>query len=113
MAFAAIQEILVQPQSLGEVYTAARDIAGPASYTGGQGNGQIISANAFGLLYIRAVTSAPDVDSTETWFVRVVPVGKGAQPTFRVRWYVISTGAEVGNGVNLSGGKVRYLVVGD
>jgi hypothetical protein len=113
MAITLVPELLVQPQSIGEVYVAGRDIAGPASYTGGAGNGQVISASMFGLLFVRLVTSAPDIDSSETYFVRVVPAGKGAQSTFRVRWYVLSSGAEVTNATNLSASKVRYLVVGD
>lgn len=113
MALTLIPELLVQPQSIGEVFVAARDIAGPVSYTGGTGNGQTISAQAFGLIFVRAVDSAPEVDSTETYYVHVIPVGKGAQATFRVRWYVLATNAEVTNGTNLSASKVRYLVVGD
>lgn len=109
---ATIQEILVQPQSLGEVFLASQPIAGPASYLGGAGNGQVLSAQAFGLLSIRLVI-AEDLDSTETWFVRVIQTGKGATKTFRARWFRIDTGAEVVNAVNLSGGSIRYVVIGN
>ena len=112
MAFAAIQELLIQPQPLGEVFLAGRGIAGPASYLGGAGNGQVISAQAFALLSIRFVV-AEDLDSTETYFVRVIQSSFGATKTFRARWYVLGTGAEVVNTTNLSASIIRYLAIGN
>lgn len=112
MVFATIQEVLVQPQSIGEVFVAARPIPGPASYLQGAGNGQVISAQAFALLSLRYVV-AEDLDNTETYFVRVIQTGSGATKTFRARWYVLATGAEVANATNLSASTVRYLCIGN
>lgn len=106
------QELSVQPQSLGEVFIASNVLAGPASYTGGAGNGQVISATMFGLLSIKFVV-AEDMDNTETYYVRVIQSQLGATKTFRARWYVIATNAEVANATNLSASRVRYEVIGN
>lgn len=110
MAFAPVQEVLIQPQSLGEVFIAARDLPGPASYV--NGTGQKISANAFALLSMR-LAHATAIDSTGTWYAQIQWPGPGAQTYFYARWYVLATGAEVGNGVNLSGGKIRFAAIGN
>ena len=107
MAIVTINEMLVQPQSLGEVFLASMPVAGPASYTRGSGNGQKVSANAFGLLSFRFVV-AEDIDNTETYVVRIVQAGKGATTFFRVRWYTLASGGatEVTNATNLSGSSI-------
>jgi hypothetical protein len=112
MAFQTVQEILVQPQSIGEVFVACRPIPGPLSYLGGAGNGQTISAQAFALLTVRYATQE-DMDQTETYYVRVIQTGTGATKTFRVRWYVLATNAEVANGTDLHLSSIRYLVIGN
>jgi hypothetical protein len=104
-----IQEMLMQPQSWGEVSAAMRRLSGPTSYA--NGTGQKISANAFGFNALRALFLGNSIDMTGTWFVRVQDIGDGAQPYFLVRWYVLATGAEVANTTNLSTGKIRYMGV--
>ena len=110
MAFATIQEVLVQPQSLGEVFLAVQPISGPVSYA--NPGGQVVSARAFGLLSARFVV-AEDLDNTFTYYVRVLQSGKGGTATFTLHWYVVATNAEVANAVNLSASSVRVMVIGN
>lgn len=110
MPFATIQEILVQPQSLGEVFLAAQPIVGPVSYI--NPGGQVVSAQAFALLSIRFAV-AEDLDNTFTYYVKVIQTGKGATKTITLHWYVVATNAEVANAVNLSGSTVRVMAIGN
>lgn len=109
---AIFQEMMVQPQSLGEVQLSVQSLPGPASYLGGVGNGQPIGATLMGMLQLRFVV-AEDLDSTETYFVRIIQASRGATKLFRSRWYVNATGAEVTNATNLSASFVRYLAIGN
>lgn len=42
-----------------------------------------------------------------TYIVRAIPSALGARATWKLRWYVVSTGAEVGNGVSLAAESVQ------
>lgn len=115
MVFAPIQEMLVQPQSLGEVFISARGLTGPTAYvnTGTfSTSGQVLSAPLFALLSIKfALCEA--LDSTGTYIVRVVQTLRGTTPSFTAHWYVLSTGAEVANNTNLSTSTARFVAVGN
>ncbi len=111
---AVLNEMLLQPQSLGEVFISGRDIPGPASYTTG---GVAISPQTFALLSFKFLI-CDHLDQTGTYFVKfVAPKG----PTFgsstasagKIVWYVASTGAQVAAATNLSTSSVRVLAIGN
>jgi len=102
-------QLLLQPQSLGEVFISARNIVGPSSYTTG---GVTISANTFAMLTLKILLS-DSLDSTSTYFVRFKNrVGAGS-PTMTVVWYVAATGAEVAATTDLSASSVRVVAIGN
>ena len=106
---ASINELLMQPSPLGELFTSARGVTGPASYTTG---GVTISANFFALLTIRwLVSSMTSADGL--YFLRFkIPLGPGF-PTATVIWCSMATGLEVGNGTNLSAETVKVQAYGN
>ena len=109
-----LNEMLIQPQSLGEVFLSAREVTGPASYVTG---GQPLSPQFFALLSFKVLISdhlSPD----GTYFVRfVAPAGStfgtSSATQAYMKWFVTSTGAEVGNGTNISTEKVRVVAIGN
>ena len=109
-----LNEMLIQPQSLGEVFLSARDVTGPTSYATG---GQVISPQLFALLSFKALISS-HLTPDGTYFVRFkAPSG----PTFgtstasqaKMVWFVTSTGAEVSATTNLSTEKIRVIAIGN
>lgn len=103
-------EVPIQPQSLGEVFLSAVDIAGPASYA--NPGGQVVSATKFAMLSgLRFVVAGISSDGLNTVYA-VSPAGR-ASPTVVLRWFVTATGAEVANGVNLSTKTVRVTAIGN
>jgi len=111
---AVLNEMLLQPQSIGEVFVSARDITGPASYTTG---GVTLSPQLFALLSFKILLT--DMTTPDgTYFARfTAPAG----PTFgtstataaKMKWFVVATGAEVAAAVNLSTEKIRVLAIGN
>jgi hypothetical protein len=51
----ALNEMLLQPSPLGEVFVSARDVQGPTSYTTG---GVTVSANGWAMLTLKALISS-------------------------------------------------------
>jgi hypothetical protein len=109
-----LNEMLIQPQSLGEVFLSARDVSGPASYTTG---GVTLSPQLFALLSFKILlTSMESPDGT--YFARfVAPAGStfgtSTATAAKMVWFVVSTGAEVAAAVNLSTEKIRVLAIGN
>lgn len=113
MAVTTIQEVPIQASPIGENFFAARDVSGPAAYAAGVGGGQVVSATFFGLLSGIRWAGSMGVSSDGNFLVEATtPTGSGAK-TIKLRWYVSTTGAEVGNGTNLSGSKCRIGVIGN
>lgn len=83
------------------------DHDGPASYTTG---GETITAISLGFKRILYVNASGIDDGSG--FTSVRHSTKKSQISFRLQWYVASTGAEVANATNLSARFVRLLVVG-
>lgn len=105
-----MNELLLQPTPLGEVFVAARDIPGPTSYTTG---GVTQSATAFALLSGIKVLLSSNVSQDGLYFARfLMPRGSGF-PTFTMQWFVSSTGLQVANGTNLSASSIRVLAFGN
>jgi hypothetical protein len=75
---------------------------GPASYS--QTTADPVTIPAF-QNYIDFVQG--DLTVSGTYYVRATPAAVGARASWKLRWYVTSTNAEVGNGVNLSGESVQ------
>lgn len=71
---------------------------GPSSYS--QATGDPLSLTAYER-YFDCVNETPQ-DPTGTYFAQARPTLAGARATWSLHWYVVSTGAEVANGVNLS-----------
>lgn len=101
----------VQPASgiCAELNIAIDDLSGPASYTTG---GVTVSASAFQLQKIKSVVfmgrSSDGLNS-----VKAVSPSPGSSVTsIKVLWFVEATGLEVGNGVNLSAKRIRYVAHG-
>lgn len=89
---------------LKEVYV---DVDGPSSYVA---DGQTINASDLGFSYILHASAGGSDNGDQ--FCAVGHASKGAVKSVKVAWFVMSTGAEVANGVDLSGRFVRVRVVG-
>lgn len=111
MAVTNINEIPIQPSPLGENFFTARDVNGPASYVAG--TGQSVASAFFGLPSGIRFASSMGVTSDGANLVEITTPAGSANKTIVLRWYVATTGAEVGNGVNLSAKKIRILAIGN
>lgn len=78
-----INQLLLQPSPLGEVFVSARDIAGPASYTTG---GVLVSANAFALLTIKLLVCTHLTPDGLYYPLFKMPRGAG-YPTATIVWF--------------------------
>ena len=107
---AVTQQLLLQPQSLGEVFIAARDLAGPASY---QTGGYTLSAKMFALQSFKVVWAAGLSYASGTYYARTLQAPGPGYPTITVKWYVTSTNAEVGANTDLSASKIRFVAIGN
>lgn len=86
---------------------AVIDHTGPKSYTTG---GQTLTASRYGLRSLDYVGGGISVSGT--YVARGKAVGKGNRTTYTLVWFVVSTGAEVGSGVDLSAETVKLFAVG-
>lgn len=68
------------------------------------------TGNQTGLRSIDAVITA--VSLSGTYFIEAQPSSIGPTKTWYLQWYLSSTGAEVGNGVDLSAEKTIITVIG-
>jgi hypothetical protein len=85
------------PDRIGKRLAFAGFGTGPTSYS--QATRDPVSINAF-QNYIDVLHGAITVSGTFT--VQPIPSGPGPRQTWKLRWIVFATGAEVANGVNLS-----------
>lgn len=84
------------------------DYTGPTSYV--NGTGDLLSPEAFGFNNNILFTTG---SITFDGLYEAVPQSGGlGYCKWYVRWYVISTGLEVGNGVDLSGSTCKLLAIG-
>ncbi len=105
----AITRVERQAHSFGDLNAAFYDITGPASYAA---DGQSITAADLGLKYIHFASSGGSDDGAQ--FTATSHLGNAGFPvtTVKIAWFVVGTGAEVANGVDLSARTVRVLVIG-
>lgn len=83
------------------------DHVGPASYSTG---GETITGSYYGLRSLDYVGGG--VSESGTYFVLGGPTAGGLRATQKLLWFIASSGAEVGEGTDLSAETVRILVVG-
>lgn len=94
-------------QTFGGMFWSPLDISGSASYVQG---GDTLSPPSFGFnSYIWSLTGG--VSQSGTYFVIGRALNSGYSQ-FQLVWYVSSTGAEVGAGVDLSAETVRVAAIG-
>lgn len=80
--------------------------SGPTSYSQTTGDPVTALPNTY-FDYI-----APTMTVSKTYEVRFFPSATNtSRATWTAKWYVISTGAEVGNGVNLSAESIQTLAI--
>lgn len=89
---------------LREVYV---DLDGPSSYAA---DGQVLNAADVGFRQIFHASAGGSDNGDQ--FCAVGHATKGPVTSVKVAWFVMSTGAEVANGVDLSARFVRVRVVG-
>lgn len=113
------------PDSWGAHKASFYPVQGPSSYTRlaipsppgvPVAGGQIVQAVSFGMkLFDKVIAGMTD---SGLYRVEAIPVSasnqfQGAQqPNYRLVWYVVATGAEVANAVDLSAEYVRALGIG-
>jgi hypothetical protein len=91
-----INEMLLQPSPLGEVFVSARDVAGPTSYTTG---GVTVSANGWAMLTLKTLIS-DHLSQDGLYYAKfIMPRGAG-YPTAKMLWYP-ATGSAPGVALNL------------
>lgn len=105
----ALQQMVMQPSPLGELFVSMADINGPASYTNGTGNA--VSPQNFGLQTFKFATGGISTDGTTGIEFKTIS-GPGATSII-ARFYVVSTGAEVANATDLSGKTFRVMALGN
>lgn len=104
-----LNQLILQPSPLGEVFVSCRDITGPALYTTG---GVQVSATAFALLTLKFLDTSM-LTASGTYFVRAKLPRGGGFPTATLVWYTASSGAEVANNTVLSAEFARILAFGN
>jgi len=111
MAITDINEMLMQPSPIGELFMSGAVLSGPASYPTG---GYLVSARLFGLLSKLTSFQPEDISYSGTYYIRALRTGTGTNAnTVLVKWYVFATNAEVANTTNLSAEKIRVIVLGN
>jgi hypothetical protein len=113
MAVTPIQEVLVQPQGIGEVFLSAITYITPSTaYV--TGTGYTVSARAFGMLSLRAVWMGSEVDTTKAYIGHPCLTAKsGGVTSFVLLIAVESTGAEYGGGAAVEGLYFRLVALGN
>ena len=108
----AINEMLLQPSPLGEVFAGGATLTGNANYQ--QATIYLTNARIFGLLSSIKFIFPESATISGTYFVRFFRTGTGTGvATVRNKWYVVATGAEVANATNLSTETIRVLAIGN
>jgi hypothetical protein len=101
---------IVQPATglAGGLNLAINDIPGPKAYITG---GVFVSASALGLASVKFV-SAMDESSDGVDFVRIISIPGQGSNRFKWQWFRVSDGAEIANGIDLSGKTMRVMGLG-
>lgn len=92
-----------------ELNFVADDYTGPVSYTT---NGVTVGASALGFPGGVYAVIPMDASVSGTYRLVITSVSGVRRSTVVIRWFVIATGLEVGNGTNLSAEKFRFVAWG-
>ena len=84
------------------------DHDGPTSYT--SPGGETITALSLGFKRVLAVFAMASDDGTQFAMARIA--AKKTATSFRLLWYLSTTGAEIANATNLSARSLKLLVIG-
>lgn len=103
----ALQQMVMQPSPIGELFMSAADIKGPNPYAAG---GVAISPQNFGLQSFKAVFGAA-AQSGNYYAIGRSIAGPGAS-SIKLQWFVVATGAEAG-AIDLSAETVRIVALGN
>lgn len=104
MALDIVEKLRNPAGTLTELYV---DVPGPAVYAA---DGQALTASDLGLRKILHASAGASDNGDQ--FCAVSHTSHSSVTSVNVQWFVSSTGAEVANGVDLSGRFVRVRVVG-
>lgn len=107
------------PMPMGVRKALVVELGGPSEYELGYDEGHVIDAQQFGMGFIDGVMPLSESYSG-TYLIRPRATTVDAAPSanlgagryYYLRWYTISTGAEVADETDLSGEKVRVLIIG-
>lgn len=88
------------PDFIGKRQAICGSVTGPSSYVVFSGVGDPISVDRF-TYYIDALS--PCVTINGTYRIEPIPNGANLRAAWKARWVVVSTGAEVTAGTDLSG----------
>lgn len=104
MAATIVDKLINTDGALKEIFV---DLDGPSSYAA---DGQAVVASDLGLRWIYGVSAGGSDNGDQ--FCAAACASKGPVTTFKVAWFVNTTGAEVANGVDLSARFVRVRIAG-
>jgi hypothetical protein len=107
MAVGSAKSVPNGQDTFGGHFYGAADYSGPASYATG---GDTIDPHIFGFPNT-ILTLTGSVDQTDTYRAEGRPLYNGTT-AWKLVWFVIATGLEVGAAVNLSGVTVRLGAIG-
>ena len=97
------------PQAEGSKWGAIANVTGPTSYTTG---GFTLSAVSFGMSQIEYADGGVSSAGTHTYFVKAASASNKPSATITVIAFVVATGAQVANGVDLSASNFRMQATG-
>lgn len=103
----ALQQMVMQPSPIGELFMSAADVKGPNPYAAG---GVAVSPQNFGLQSFKAVFGA--VTQSGTYFVQGRSIAGPGANSIKLVWSVVATGAEAG-AIDLSAETVRIVALGN
>lgn len=87
------------------------DHQGPASYTTGGETLGVSGLNIGGIESVDSISSSISGTYVARWLFNANALGEPFQ-TYKLQWFVLATGAEVGSGVNLSAEYIRLSITG-
>jgi hypothetical protein len=104
-----VQAVSGQNDTFGGKFFTVADYTGVASYV--NGTGELLSPTAFGCPNTILSVIGESIAISGDYYVVCQPKGTGLCQWY-ARWFVVATGVEVANAVNLSAKTVKLSVIG-
>lgn len=104
---AVLQQMVMQPSPVGELFMSMADVVGPNPYAAG---GVAVSPQQFGLQTFKQVIGA--VTRSGTYTVESRSISGPGGTSIKLIWAVVATGAEAG-AIDLSAETVRIIAFGN